>query len=80
MNKETIIKNDNLIQVGSNIRKIRVEKGIRPCDLVREVNLLGVDLNGQMLSKIESNTQHIKASQFKAISIVLGCNPMDLLL
>ena len=42
-------------------------------------NLLGIELNTFSLSKIEANTQHIKASQFKAIPKALNCDPMDLL-
>lgn len=48
-------------------------------ELIRQVNLLGAELNTFSLSKIEANTQHIKASQFKAIMTVLGCDADELL-
>lgn len=74
MIEDTFIKNDTDIQIGSNIKKIRIAKGMRPSDLVREVNLLGVSMTIFSLSKIEANTQHVKASQLKAIKEILGCS------
>lgn len=62
--KETTIKNDEQILIGSNIRRVREKRNMRPKDLVIQVQLKGVDLNVFSLSKIEANTQHIKASQF----------------
>ena len=79
MEKSIYIKNDGMILIGSNIRRIRMQKGMRAAELIRQVNLLGVDLNTFSLSKIEANTQHIKASQFKAVMQALGCTADDLL-
>ncbi len=76
---ETTIKHDNQILIGTNIKRIREEKHMKPKALVREVNLQGVDLNVFSLSKIEANTQHIKASQFKAIAIALQVDCLELL-
>jgi len=76
---ETTIKNDDFILIGTNIRKLREERHMKPKALVREVNLQGVDLNVFSLSKIEANSQHIKASQFKAIAIALQVDCFDLL-
>ena len=73
------IKNDDNIQIGTNIKQIRTERGIRSAELIRQVNLLGVELNNFSLSKIEANTQHIRASQFKAIMEVLNCSAEELL-
>lgn len=77
--KETTIKNDEQILIGSNIRRIREKRNMRPKDLVIQVQLRGVDINVFSLSKIEANTQHVKASQFRAISEVLGVDGMELL-
>ena len=77
--KDTSIKNDECILIGSNIKQIRTMRGMKSGDLVRQVNLLGVELNTFSLSKIEANTQHIKASQFKAIMEVLQCSADELL-
>lgn len=73
------IKNDDKILIGSNIKRIRTEQKVKSAELIRQVNLLGVDLNIFSLSKIEANHQHIKASQFKAIMQVLNCSAENLL-
>lgn len=78
MIEDTFIKNDTDIQVGSNIKKIRTVKGMKPSELVREVNLLGVSVNVFSLSKIEANKQHIRASQLKAIRQILKCSYEEL--
>lgn len=77
--EQTSIKNDEHIFIGSNIKRLRSARGMKSGDLVRQVNLLGVELNTFSLSKIEANTQHIKASQFKAIMEVLHCTAEELL-
>lgn len=73
------IKNDRQIRIGSNIKRLRTEQNMKATELIRKVNLLGVELNTFSLSKIEANTQHIKASQFKAIMQVLNCSAEELL-
>ena len=77
--KETTIKNDEQILIGSNIRRVREKRNMRPKDLVIQVQLRGVDINVFSLSKIEANTQHVKASQFRAIVEVLGVDGIELL-
>lgn len=76
---DTHIKNDDIILIGSNIKHIREQKRMKPKELVKEVNLQGVDLNVFSLSKIEADKQHIKASQFKAIAIALKVDCTELL-
>ena len=44
-----------------------------------KVQLCGVDINIFSLSKIEAKTQHIKASQFRAIAEILDVDCMELL-
>ena len=51
--KETTIKNDEQILIGSNIRRVREKRNMIPKDLVIQVQLKGVDLNVFSLSKIE---------------------------
>ncbi len=79
MKHDCCIKHDEHILIGTNIKRLRKAKGMKASELIREVNLLGVELNTFSLSKIEANTQHIKASQFKAIIQVLGCSADALL-
>lgn len=77
--EETSIRNDNAILIGSNIRRIRQQRNLKPKELVLKVQLCGVDINVFSLSKIEANTQHIKASQFRAIAEILDVDCMELL-
>lgn len=58
LRKEKIIDNDNII--GSNIRRIRLEKGIGQAELVKQLQLMDVDITREMHVKIESGVQHIK--------------------
>lgn len=76
---DTSIKNDESIKIGSNIRKIRESQNMKTGTLVREVNLKGIDMTTFSLSKIEANTQHIRASQFVAVKEILGCSYEELL-
>ena len=51
---ETRIKHDEKILIGSNIKRIREQRKIKPKDLVLRVQLCGVDINIFSLSKIEA--------------------------
>lgn len=79
MIEDAFIKNDTGVQIGSNIKRLRIEKGLKLSELVTKVNLYGISMTIFSLSKIEANTQHIKASQLKAIKEILGCSYDDLL-
>lgn len=65
------IKQD-AIQIGKNIRRIRKEKGIGQTELVRRIQLMGVDITRESLIKIENGIQHIYATQLRAI-----CKELD---
>ena len=65
LREEKIIDNDNII--GSNIRRIRLEKGIGQTELVKQLQLMDVDITRETLVKIESGKQHIKLEQLKKI-------------
>ena len=73
------IRNDDTICIGENIRRIRKEKGIGQTELVRMVQLMGIDMTRETLVKIERGIQHIKASQFKAIKEALQTTYDELL-
>lgn len=49
------------------IREVRIEKGIGQTELVRKLQLQGIDITRETLVKIERGIQHIKASQLRAI-------------
>ncbi len=47
-----IIDNDNII--GGNIRRIRLEKGIGQTELVKQLQLINIDITRETLVNIES--------------------------
>lgn len=64
--EETRIKQDEIF-IGKNIREVRIEKGIGQTELVRRLQLQGIDITRETLVKIERGIQHLKASQLRAI-------------
>ena len=74
---EQKIKQD--ICIGANIREIRKSRNIKQIDLVRALQLEGVDMTRETLVKIERGIQHIKASQLRGIRDVLQTTYDELL-
>ncbi len=72
------IKQDE-INIGANIRKIRLSRGIGQTELVRMVQLQGVDMTRECLVKIERGIQHIQAVQLRAIRDALDTTYDELL-
>ncbi len=72
------IKQDE-IQIGRNIREIRLEKGIGQTELVRRLQLDGISMTRETLVKIERGTQHIQAIQLRGIRDALGTTYEELL-
>jgi transcriptional regulator with XRE-family HTH domain len=67
------------INIGANIRALRIEKGIKQTELVAMVQLNNVNLTRETLVKIESGRQHIKISQLNAIKECLNVSYEELL-
>ena len=57
------IKQTKTIPIGQNIRNLRQAKGIGQTELVRLLQLRGIDITRESLVKIERGIQHIYASQ-----------------
>lgn len=72
------IKQDE-INIGANIREIRLSCGIGQTELVRMVQLQGVDMTRECLVKIERGIQHIQAVQLRAIRDALDTTYDELL-
>ena len=51
--EEIKIRSDNKISVGTNIKRIRQAKGVRAYDLIRELQLQGLNINKQRYYKLE---------------------------
>ena len=75
---EQKIKQDD-IRIGENIRKIRLQRGIGQTELVRMLQLNGIEMTRETLVKIECGIQHVQATQLRAIRDVLGTSYDELL-
>lgn len=76
---EQKIKQDAYIPIGKNIRKIRKSKGIGQTELVRKLQLLGIEMTRETFVKIERGVQHIQARQLQGIKNVLETSYDELL-
>ena len=74
---EQKIKQDILI--GANIKAVRKQKKIRQVDLVRLLQLEGIEMTRESLVKIENGSQHIRASQLRGIRDALQATYDELL-
>ena len=74
---EQKIKQDD-IHIGQNIRRIRKERKIGQTELVRMIQLSGIDMTRECLVKIEREIQHIQATQLRAIKEALNTTYDDL--
>jgi len=72
------IKQDEIL-IGSNIRRIRKEKGIGQTELAIKLQLSGIDMTRETLVKIERGIQHIYATQLRAIRDTLDTTYDELL-
>lgn len=73
------IKQDQLIDIGGNIRTIRKEKKIGQTELVRRLQLYGVSMTRETLVKIERGVQHIQANKLRGIRDILETSYDELL-
>ena len=77
--KESKILSDAGIDIGSNIRRIRLEKGIKQIAVIRELQLQGFNVTKETMVKWEHGNKHFPASQLKAIKEILGTTYDELL-
>ena len=75
---EQKIKQD-AIHIGANIRRVRLERGIGQTELVRRLQLDGVEMTRETLVKIERGTQHLQATQLRGIRDALHTTYAELL-
>lgn len=75
---EQKIKQD-VILIGRSIKNIRKAKNIKQIDVVRKMQLMGVDITRESYVKIERGIQHIYATQLKAIKEILDTSYDELL-
>ena len=75
---EQKIKQDG-INIGSNIRRVRKEKGIGQTELVSMLQLRGLNMTRETMVKIERGIQHITGTQLRGIRDCLGTSYDELL-
>lgn len=69
----------NGIDIGGNIRRIRLEKGFGQTELVRMLQLKNIDITRETLVKIERGIQHITGAQLRGIRDCLDTTYDELL-
>ena len=67
------------IDIGGNIRRIRLQKGYGQTELVRMLQLENIDMTRESLVKIERGIQHITGTQLRGIRDCLQTTYDDLL-
>ena len=72
------IKQDEIC-IGENIRRVRLERGIGQTELVRMLQLEGVEMTRETLVKIERGIQHVQAVQLRALRDALDTSYDELL-
>ena len=70
--KESKVLSDAGIYIGSNIRKVRLSKGIKQIEVIRELQLRGFNVTKETMVKWEHGNKHFPASQLKAIKEILN--------
>lgn len=64
--------------IGNRIREVRKNAGITQEDLTARLNVLGVDIDRPMISKIENCSREIVDYEIKAIAKALKVSIEDL--
>lgn len=66
--EEIKIRSDNKISIGANIKRIRKAKGVRAYDLIRELQLQGLNINKQRYYKLEHDLANVYASELVSMA------------
>lgn len=62
------------VNIGENIKSLREEQGLKQTEVVRQLQLLGVDISVYSYNRIEKGTQNSTVSFLLGICEILGCN------
>ena len=73
------LKSSDTINIGKNIREIRISKNIGQTELVKLLQLQGIPITRESLVKIERGIQHIYITELKAIRDILNTTYDELL-
>ena len=78
MNKLTYI-NDQKNVTGAQLRKIRKKKKVTQLDLAARMQVLGVNIDQQSISKIENNQRIVTDYELACFCKALHCTERELL-
>lgn len=73
MKIERIKQNENPI-LGSNIKKLREQKGLRNRDIITQLQLKGIDMARSTYSKIELGINNPTVDLLYALTEILECD------
>lgn len=59
------------IPIGRNIQNIRIRKNMTQLELITKMQLLGSNMSRSTLANIETGRRNVKASDLKALKIIL---------
>lgn len=64
----------NDINIGKNIRFLREKSGLKQTDLVKKLQIEGIDISIYSYNRIEKGTQNPTVSFLKVICSILDCD------
>ena len=70
--------NNNLNVIGENLRKYRIEKHLSQSALIRELNLMGINVHKNDIWLIEANKRTVKDYELWGFVKVLNISYQDL--
>jgi len=77
MNKSYFHDNSNI--VAEDLRRLRKEKGMSQEELAAQLQLMGVDIDQRLISKIERNERFVKDYELACLCRVLDVTERELL-
>ncbi len=60
--------------LGTNIKKLRIQKGLRNRDIVSQLQLRGVEISTGTYSKVEMGLNNPSVDLLIALTDILGCD------
>lgn len=77
MRKITFNENKNIIYM--QLRRIRKEKGLSQQEMAARLQIMGINIDQQMISKIEHNQRMVTDYELACLCKILNVDPKDLL-
>ena len=74
-----IIFGENKNIIGEKMKSLRVNSGLTQSQMAAKLQTMNLNIDQQMISKIEKNNRIVTDYEFACICVVLGVTPDDLL-